>query len=127
MPAQDSQGRYITPAETLTGGAVVASAARTATANGTAFDTSSFDSITGVLTVTAASGTDELLDVELHTTTDGTNYYEVGQFTQKSGTATAESRAFGPLGSSSRWRWVIAGTDTPSFTFSISATADRDA
>lgn len=125
MP-QDSKGRYIPDDEALAA-AAVASAARTATAAGTAFDTDNLDSLTGVLTVTAASGTDELLDVRLETTGDGTNYYTVGAFVQKTAAATADAKVFGPLGALSRWHWTIAGTDTPSFTFSISATADRDA
>lgn len=61
----------------------------------------------------------------LQTTVDGTNYYTVGSFTQATGTTT-EAKAFGPLGSSSRWRWTIGGTDTPSFTFAIASTVDRD-
>lgn len=125
MP-QDSKGRYIPDDETLAA-AAVASAARTATATGTAFDTDNLDSITGTLTVTAASGTNPTLDVTLETTGDGTNYYTVGAFTQKTAAATADAKVFGPLGALSRWKWTIGGTDTPSFTFSISATADRDA
>lgn len=124
MP-QDSQGRYVASDETLAAGAV-ASAARTATGTGTAFDTEGADNISGTLTVTAASGTNPTLDVTLETTADGTNYYTVGSFTQKTGTATADAKVFGPVGSLSRWKWTIGGT-TPSFTFSISATEDRDA
>jgi hypothetical protein len=45
MP-QDDQGRYVASEETRTG-QQVASAARTATGNGTAFDTSDVDEITG--------------------------------------------------------------------------------
>lgn len=123
---QDAQGRYITPDETSTL-AALASAARTASANGTAFNTADLDSINATLVITAASGTDELLDVVLQTTADGTNYYTAGSFPQQSGTTAGVSRVFGALGSLSRWSWTIAGTDTPTFTFSISATADRDA
>jgi hypothetical protein len=123
MP-QDDKGRYVPDAETLSG-AAVASAARTATGTGTAFSTAGLDNITGTLTVTAASGDTPTLDVTLETTADGTNYYTAGSFTQKTTTATADSKVFGDLGSSSRWKWTIAGA-TPSFTFSISATADRD-
>lgn len=123
MP-QDAQGRYIPDAETLTAGAV-ASAARIETGTGTAFSTQGLDNLTGVLTVSAASGTNPTLDVTLETTGDGTNYYTAGAFTQKTTTATAESKVFGDLGSLSRWKWTIGG-ETPSFTFTISATADRD-
>lgn len=124
MP-QDSQGRYVPSKDTLTT-AAVASAARTATATGTAFDTDNLDSITGTLTVTVVSGTTPTLDVTLETTGDGTNYYTVGAFVQKTAAATADAKVFGPLGALSRWKWTIGGTATPTFTFSISATADRD-
>lgn len=126
MAPQDSQGRFVPDAETLST-AAVASAARTATATGTAFSTANLDSITGTLTVTAAAGTNPTLDVTLETTADGTNYYTAGSFTQKTAAATADAKVFGDLGSLSRWKWTIGGTDTPSFTFSIAATADRDA
>jgi hypothetical protein len=124
VAAQDDKGRYIPPSEALPAAATIASAARTATANGTAFATDNVDEIVGTITVTAASGTNETLDVTLETTADGTNYYTVGAFTQKTAAATAEAKVFGPVGSLSRWRWVIGGTDTPSFTFSIAATAE---
>lgn len=123
-PAQDAQGRYIPPDETRAE-ANVASAARTATANGTAFDTSDLDSIEATLAVTANSGTDESLDVILQTSVDGTNFATVAAFTQKTGTGS-EAKVFGPLGGTSRWRWTIGGTDTPSFTFSIASTLNRD-
>lgn len=123
MP-QDDQGRYIASEETRAG-QQVASAARTATANGTAFDTSDVDEITGTLSVSAASGTNPTLDVILQTTADGTNYYTAGSYTQKTGTGD-EAKVFTGLGSSSRWRWTIGGTDTPTFTFAISATFEKD-
>lgn len=40
---------------------------------------------------------------------------------------TAETMVFGPLGTSSRWAWTIGGSGSPTFTFAIAATADRDA
>lgn len=122
MP-QDDQGRYY-EAESTRSGQQVASAARTATANGTAFDTSDVDEITATLTVTAASGTTPTLDVTLETTADGTNYYTVGSFAQKTTSAT-EAKVFTGLGSLSRWKWTISGT-TPSFTFAITSTFERD-
>jgi hypothetical protein len=72
------------------------------------------------------TGTNPTLDVILQTTADGTNYYTVAAFVQKTAAATADSKAFGPLGSLSRWAWTIGGTSTPTFTFSISTTLDRD-
>lgn len=123
MP-QDDQGRYVASEETRAG-QQVASAARTATANGTAFDTSDVDEITATLDVSAVSGTDPTLDVILQTTADGTNYYTAGSYTQSTATGT-EAKVFTGLGSSSRWRWTIGGTDTPTFTFSIAATFERN-
>lgn len=123
MP-QDDQGRYVQAEETRSG-QQVASAARTATANGTAFDSSDVDEITATLTVSAASGTNPTLDVILQTTADGTNYYTADSFTQKTTTGT-EAKVFTGLGSLSRWRWTIGGTDTPTFTFAIAATFEKD-
>src|SRR5688500_13732988 len=115
----DSNSQWYNSPENLAA-AAVASAARTATATGTAFSTADIDSLNATLTVTAASGTDETLDVTLETTADGTNYYTVAQaFPQQTAAATV-SRIFADLGTLSRWKWTIGGTDTPSFTFSIS-------
>lgn len=122
MP-QDDQGRYVEPEQSRSG-QQVASAARTATANGTAFDTSDVDEISATLAVTAAGGTTPTLDVVLQTTADGTNYYTAGTFTQKTGTGT-EAKVFTGLGSLSRWQWTIGG-DTPTFTFSVAATFERN-
>ena len=122
MP-QDSQGRYYESEQTSTD-AAVASAARTATGTGTAFSTASIDEITATLTITAASGTNPTLDLTLETTADGTNYYTAGTFPQQTGTATV-ARVIDGLGATSRWKWTIGGT-TPSFTFSVAATAERE-
>lgn len=120
----DQNSQWYNDAETVTGGAV-ASAARTTSGNSSAFSTADYDSVTGVLTVSAASGTSPTLVVDLETTADGTNYYTVGSFTQKTGVTAADSKAFGPLGATSRWKWTIGGT-SPSFTFEIAATGNRD-
>lgn len=126
MAARDSQGRYITPDESPAG-AQIASAARTTSTNGTAFDTSGADSLAGTLVISARTGTDPTLDVVLETTADGTNYYTVLAFPQQTATTTGVARVFGPLGSLSRWKWTIGGTSTPTFTFAITATTDPDA
>lgn len=123
MPAQDSQGRYVTP-EDSDSGAQVASAARTTTGTGTAFDTSNIDEITAALTVSAASGT-PTLDVSLKTSADGVVFYSVGSFAQKTGVTAAETKVFSGLGVLSRWDWTIGG-GTPSLTFAIVATVERD-
>lgn len=126
MAAQDSQGRYIAPAESPSA-AQLASAARTTSTNGTAFDTSGTDSLSGTLVVSAVTGTDPTLDVVLETTADGTNYYTVLALPQQTTTNAGIARVFGPLGSLSRWKWTIGGTSTPTFTFAITATTDKDA
>lgn len=123
MSAQDSQGRYINPEDSLPG-AQIASAARTTTGTGTAFDTSNIDEITAALTVTATSGT-PTLDVSLKTSADGTVFYSVGTFAQKTTTTAAETKVFTGLGATSRWDWTIGG-GTPSLTFDIVATVERD-
>lgn len=104
--------------------AAVASAARTSTGTGTAFSTADIDSLNATLDVTAASGTSPTLDLTLETTADGTNYYTAGSFPQQTTTATV-ARVIGDLGATSRWKWTIGG-GTPSFTFSVDVTADRD-
>lgn len=104
--------------------AAVASAARTATGTSAAFSTADVNSLNATLTITVASGTSPTLDLTLETTADGTNYYTAGTFPQQTGVATV-ARVIGDLGATSRWKWTIAGT-TPSFTFAVSATADRD-
>lgn len=120
---QDSVGRFEPSNESLTA-ANVSSAARTATGTGTAFDTKNIDSINATLAITASSGTTPTLDLTLETTADGTNYYTAGTFPQQTGTATV-ARVVGDLGVTSRWKWTIGGT-TPSFTFSVTSTVDRD-
>ena len=125
MAGQDSQGRYIPDNET-SADAAVASAARTTTANGTAFNTTNIDELMATLVITAVTGTNPTMDITLETTADGTNFYAVAQtFPQQTTTNTGISRVFSSLGSSSRWKWTIGGTATPTFTFSIAATQQR--
>lgn len=104
--------------------AAIASAARVATGAGSVFNTEDATAFEATLTISAASGTTPTLDVALHTTVDGTNYYAVGAFAQKT-TTGAEAKAFGPLGDKCKWVWTIAG-DTPSFTFTIDTEAQRE-
>jgi hypothetical protein len=124
MP-QDERGRSAPADEDLTL-ADLASAARTTSTNSTAFDTTNIDSINGTLIVTVVSGTNPTLDVILQTTADGTNFYTVAAFAQQTDVNTGLAKIFGPLGDTSRWSWTIGGTATPTFTFSIASTVDRD-
>lgn len=123
MP-QDDQGRY-TRSEESRAGMQKASAAVGTTGNGTAFDTTDVDEITGTLDVTAGSGTSPTLDLVLQTTADGTNYYTAGSFAQRNATPATEAKVFTGLGSLSRWQWTIGGSSTPTITFSIVATFER--
>lgn len=103
----------------------LASAARTATADGTAFATENIDEIEAELIITAVDGTDPTLDVVLQTTTDDGDYYTVGSFPQQTTTTEGVGRVFTGLGASCRWSWTIGGTDTPSFTFSVAAESEK--
>lgn len=124
MP-NDERGRHVAPDEDLAL-ADLASAARTTTGNGTAFDTTGVDSVNANLIISAASGTTPTLDLVLQTSADaGATYYTAGTFAQQTTTQAGLARVFGDLGDLSRWQWTIAGT-TPSFTFSVATTIDRD-
>ena len=125
MP-QDRLSRWYQDVERRTD-ADVASAARTTTATGTAFNCDSAFTVLASLNVSAASGTSPTLDVRLETTADGgTTWYTVGSFPQQTGvTATPVARVLAPLGSQARFAWTVAGT-TPSFTFGVTVSADRD-
>jgi hypothetical protein len=123
MPA-DSRGRFEPPDED-SALADVASAARTATGTSAAFDTTNVDSINATLIISAASGSSPTLDLTLETTADGTNYYTAGTFAQQTTTQAGLARVFGDLGDTCRWKWTIGGS-SPSFTFRIASTVDRD-
>lgn len=123
MP-QDNQGRFVPAPETYDP-AAIASAARTSTGTGTAFDTSGVDSIAGTLVVTAVAGTSPTLDLTLETTVDGTNYYTAGTYPQQGATTTGVAREFAPLGNTSRWKWTIGGSAGQSLTFALTATVER--
>jgi hypothetical protein len=125
MP-QDERGRTEASDEDLTL-ADLASSARTTSTASTAFDTTSIDSVNGNMIITAVSGTNPTLDVILQTSPDsGTTWQTVGAYAQQTTTVASVPKIFGPLGDSSRWSWTIGGTATPTFTFSIASTVDRD-
>jgi hypothetical protein len=115
---------FSTPEDATRAG--VAGGARTATANGTPFDTEDALAISATLAITAVAGTTPTLDVKLQESVDGTNWNDVGAFPQKTGSGT-HGRTFGPLtpGSQCRWVWTIGGSAGPSFTFSIDNQAVR--
>lgn len=126
------------------------SAARTVSGTGDAQTRGGLGRFLIQLDCTAASGTTPTLNVYIQTTVDGTNWQDVGSFTQvtvaarrfmrivagglipgvveepqKDASLAAGSVESGPLGKQIRAKYVIAGT-TPSFTFAVDAFAEED-
>lgn len=99
---------------------LAASAARTATGNGSAFEPGDKAIARLRLNVTAAAGTSPTLNVTIQTSHDGTTWRSAGTFTQA--TAVSEQRAAFSIDRFVRATWTIAGT-SPSFTFSITGEA----
>lgn len=121
MSPLDSKGNWY-PEPEQRPDAAVASAARTTTGTGAAFNVAEADSFEATLTVTAASGTTPTLDVSLETSIDGGETWDtVGAFGQLKA-AGSDGHVFGPLGNLARWKWTIGG-GTPSFTFSVAVGA----
>lgn len=115
MPAQASSVGYVE--ETL-----VASAARTTSSNSsTSSGWGGASTIRAQLDVTAGSGTNELLDVTIEDTIDGTTWNTIGTFTQAAAVTREVINIVLPFFNRIRVKWVIAGTDTPTFTFSVKA------
>jgi hypothetical protein len=103
----------------------VASAARTVSGASAAVVAEDIFAIAASLAISAASGTTPTLDVRLETTADGgATWYTCGTFAQTAIVAS-EAKMIAPVGSQVRWAWTIAGT-TPSFTFAITCSANRD-
>lgn len=124
MPAKqphDSRGQNYAE-ETL-----VASAARTTSSNSATIPGWGLTkSVRAQLEVTATSGTGETLDVTLEDTLDGTNWNTIGSFTQAAGATREVINITAPFADRVRVKWVIAGTDTPTFTFSVKAASEVD-
>jgi hypothetical protein len=74
------------------------------------------------LAVTAASGTSPTLNVVIEDSLDGTNWYTVGTFAQKTGTGVEVINITGPVAETTRVRWTVGGT-SPNFTVSVVAVA----
>jgi len=105
---------------------IIPSAARTASE---AFDLNGlageWDEIVGYLDVTAKSGTTPTLDIDYETTVDGSVYFNNVSFTQAT-TATTEKKTFViPFGIDGRLNTVIGGSDTPTFTYSLTLECKR--
>lgn len=111
-----------TPASTVTlsaSGAKVASGAATAVTG-----LAAANNLVIQLEVTAASGTTPTLDVIVQDTVDGTNYYTIATFAQKTGTGTEVIRLATPFTDTLKVSWTIGAIANPSFTFSVKAFAD---
>lgn len=101
---------------------LAASAARTATGNGSAVALGDLGTVRLLLDVTAASGTTPTLDVTVETSYDGsTGWTSLGTFAQKTAAGT-QRKSFSGCDRYVRATWTIGGT-TPSFTFSIAGEA----
>jgi len=106
----------------------IPSAARTATGNksldGMAGD---WDEMVLYLNVTAASGTNETLDVVYQTTDDGgTTWFTHTAMTQATAATTERVVVTAPIGVTSRILYTIGGTDTPTFTFTVRVEVKRN-
>lgn len=111
--------------------ALVASAARTASASSTAVDTYANpvggyrEGVAGLaafyLTYTAKTGTAPTLDVKIQDSEDNSTFTDVVSFTQVSNTATGSERkaVTGPLRRYIRANWTIGGSNTPGQTFKV--------
>lgn len=98
---------------------VVASAARTASGNSGALGGYGQETkMRAAISVTAASGTSPTLDVVVEDTLDGTNWFTVGTFTQKTAAGTQVVNVESPFSDTLRVRWTVGGT-SPSFTFEV--------
>lgn len=98
-----------------------ASAARTSTANGNAFDIDDAYNCAFYLSVTAASGTTPTLDVKIQAYDPSSDsWYDTGvAFAQATGTTT--ERITGALAEDKLRAVATIGGTTPSFTFSVRA------
>ena len=99
----------------------VTSAARTTSSNSGIIVSKVGAVLSGLVNVSAASGTTPTLDLVLQESYDnGVTFQDIWHCERITGVTTAFIPAI-PLGGRRRWLWTIAGT-TPSFTFSIITT-----
>ncbi len=102
---------------------IKASSAETADATGTIeLDSKTARAIEIWALVTAVSGTTPLLALVVETSIDGTTFAEQTRISGIAATGAFSvplNRADHALGKKVRVSWVITGTDTPTFTFSV--------
>lgn len=105
---------------------LAASAARTASGQGTSTSVYNAGQALRVqLDVTAENdaATGETLDVTIQDSIDGTNWNTIGTFTQATGITREVINIQTPFFGRIRAAWVVGGTGSPSFTFSVKAVA----
>lgn len=101
---------------------LAASAARTATGNGTSVALGDRGVARLLLDVTAVAGTSPTLDITVETSFDGAAWRSLGTFAQKTAVGT-ERKSFSGCDRFVRANHTIGGTGGPSFTFSITGEA----
>lgn len=99
----------------------VASAARTTSANSGTIASDFGQAISGLVNVTAVSGTNPTIDIALQESFDnGTTWKDVYHVARITATGTMSVPNIYVSGRR-RWAWTIGGTATPTFTFTITA------
>lgn len=101
-----------------------ASAAETSNGNTQNYpvDAAGFVEANFFIEVTAASGTDPTLDIDIQTWDPiGDTWQTLTSFTQATSTTDEMKIVSCNLGRKIAIAWTIGGTDTPSFTFTVSA------
>jgi len=111
---QEQSGKFATAYDAPLFG----SAARTASADGDAFEVGDGNTLRLNLVVTAASGTLPTLDVKVQTSYDLVTWRDVYLFGQKTTTTTGDRQSFSNLDRFVRAVATVGGT-LPSFTFSL--------
>ena len=108
-------GKYLSHVETMFNGTATSTGNTQATPTGSKYS----EEAVFFLDVTAASGTDETLDVTIHTYDEiGGNWHLLATFDQKTTTGTDVGYVQYGLGTKLSATYTIGGTD-PSFTFSL--------
>ena len=123
-PLTDAYARMVQVAGS-TDGSVVGRAARTTSSTGTPFGVTQFRQLTFMLEITAVTGTNPTLDIQVQFKDESTgNWITQTQFTQQTGTLAEEiALVCNCLAVNYRIKWTIGGTNTPGFTFGVNCHA----
>ena len=85
------------------------------------------DTLRAQIVVSAREGTNPTLDVLIEDTLDETNWNTIKAFTRLTATGQEVVDVTTPFSDNIRVSWIIGGTDTPKFTFSVIVHAGRGA